>query len=88
MPLTHEVLIFDNEITTYDFVVKVLIDFFDYNDEEAINMAMEIHYESSQVVGTYDFEVAMKKVNDAMSFIERNNDALQILVRHIITENT
>ena len=88
--MTYDVLLFDNDVTTFDFAQSILMDFFDYNENDAIQMCMCVMwYEEPQVIRTYDdFDLAMRKVNDAMVFIELNSDSLQIIVRPLVIKGT
>ena len=82
--MPYHVITKDNTTTPMELVVGVLIDFFDYSEQDAVKKTMDIHNYNGllHVIATYDdYDEAMQKVNDAMLFIKNNNDELQIFVR-------
>jgi len=60
-PPKYDVIFLNDEITTYDFVVKVLKQIFHKTDEQAIALTKHIHEKGSGVVGTYLYEIAEQK---------------------------
>lgn len=59
-PLFKVIYVNDNH-TTMDFVVKSLIDHFNYTEDTAENITMGIHEAGSAVVAVLPFEVAEQK---------------------------
>lgn len=51
----------NDDFTTMDFVVRILMDIFDKTTEEAINIMLKIHNEGSGIAGVYSYEVARTK---------------------------
>ena len=60
-PSGYNIIYFNDEITTQDFVEESLIQFFDYNDADAEEMTLKIHTDGSAIVATLPFEIAEQK---------------------------
>ena len=60
------VVIYNDDTTTMDFVVIVLMTIFDYEMRSAINLMLQIHNSEKKVVGIYPEKLAHGKRNEAM----------------------
>ena len=75
-------MIFLNDnITTMDFVVKVLKQIFGKTPEQAQNITMKIHKDGQGVVGSYTHEVAEQKGIEATLAARQENFPLQVKVK-------
>ena len=62
----------NDDYTTMEFVVQVLIHVFHKSEEEAMRIMLNVHREGVGVCGIYPFEVAETKVN-AVDALAREN---------------
>lgn len=60
-PSLYKVLYINDNVTTMEFVVGSLIDFFDYTVETASDVAHLIHEQGVAVVATLPYEIAEQK---------------------------
>jgi ATP-dependent Clp protease adaptor protein ClpS len=60
-PSKYDVLFLNDEITTYQFVIKVLKQIFGKTTEQAESLTKIIHENGKGVVGTYLHEIAEQK---------------------------
>ena len=58
----YKVTMHNDNVTTMDFVIKVLIEIFHKNADDAEKLMMKIHLEGSAVVGVYTYDIARTKV--------------------------
>jgi ATP-dependent Clp protease adaptor protein ClpS len=56
------VLLLNDEFTPMEFVVDVLRELFDYDDEAATRIMLEIHHHGSGICGIYPYDEAAAKV--------------------------
>ncbi|MBI5300789.1 MAG: ATP-dependent Clp protease adaptor ClpS [Chloroflexi bacterium] len=65
-PPRYRVLLHNDNYTTMDFVVKVLMLVFRKSVPDATRIMLDVHYKGIGVVGTYPREVAETKVAKAL----------------------
>ena len=63
LPNLWRVIFHNDDKTTMDFVVFLLVKVFHKNPQEAIELTMQIHVDGAAVVGVYTHEVAETKMN-------------------------
>ena len=79
-PPMYDVIIHNDDITTYDFVVMILETIFNKNQDEAMNLTLHIHENGEAVVGTYIYDIAQSKADKATSLARGEGFPLQITV--------
>lgn len=60
-PNLWKVIVLNDDITTMEFVITVLTDIFDYAEDEAKKIVVDIHENGSAVVAVYPYEMAEQK---------------------------
>jgi len=61
-PPYFKVILHNDDYTTMDFVVMVLIDIFDKNEKEATKIMLNVHQQGSGIAGVYTREVGETKI--------------------------
>lgn len=79
-PPMYDVIIHNDDITTYDFVVMILETIFNKNKDEATHLTLHIHENGEAVVGTYIYDIAQSKADKATSLARGEGFPLQITV--------
>ena len=77
-PAKYDVILLNDDVTTYDFVIKVLKQIFHKTDEQAIALTKHIHEKGSGVVGTYLYEIAEQKAIEATNASRDRGFPLQL----------
>jgi len=62
-PSMYKVLLHNDDYTTMDFVVAILMGVFNKSMEESILIMMSVHRQGIGICGLYTFEVAETKMN-------------------------
>lgn len=60
-PPLFRIIYINDDVTSMDFVVESLIDYFDYNDDTAMNITKSIHEKGSATVAILPYEIAEQK---------------------------
>lgn len=60
-PNLWKVILLNDEITTMEFVVEILVNFFDYTEDSATDVTLKIHEDGSAVVAVLPYELAEQK---------------------------
>jgi ATP-dependent Clp protease adaptor protein ClpS len=80
-PELYKVVMLNDNFTSMDFVIAVLQNIFDKNDEEAENIMMQVHQEGKGIAGVYVEDIAITKANMTIDFAKQNNfNAFKVLV--------
>ena len=60
-PSFYKVFYINDEVTTMEFVVESLVEYFDHSEDSAINLTHSIHEGGSAVVAILPYEIAEQK---------------------------
>ena len=66
-PKRYCVVMHNDDFTTMEFVVEILIDIFHKDELSAQTIMMSVHKSGKAVVGTYPYDIAVTKVSQALS---------------------
>lgn len=61
-PPLFKVVLLNDDYTSMDFVVEVLVGIFHHSVENAINIMLNIHEKGKGICGVYTYEIAETKV--------------------------
>ena len=64
-PRRYKVTIYNDDFTTMEFVVKVLMEVFFKSQAEAEQLMLTVHHSDKAVVGIYTYGIAVSKVRKA-----------------------
>lgn len=79
-PKLWRVIMLNDNKTTMDFVVGLLVYVFHKNEVESIETMLLIHVDGQAVVGLYTHEVAEEKMNTCIRAARANNFPLQVII--------
>lgn len=79
-PKRYLVFIHNDDFSTMDFVVEVLIEVFFKSEEEAETLMLKVHHEGKAVVGIYTYDIANSKVNKAHDMAKEANYPLRLTI--------
>ncbi len=66
LTLNHELILFNDEVNTFDFVIETLIDVCGHQPEQAEQLTLIVHYKGKCGVKTGEF-IELKPMFDEMS---------------------
>ena len=79
-PKFFNVIILNDNFTTMEFVVKVLIMFFNLSVKQATTLMLNIHNNGSAIVGTYTKDLAETLVIKVNNYSRQNNFPLKSIM--------
>lgn len=79
-PSMFKVLLLNDDYTPMEFVVSVLQDVFNKNQEDAWQITMQVHQKGVGQCGIFPFEVAETKVMRVMDSAQKNQHPLQCVL--------
>jgi len=80
-PGMYDVLFLNDDVTTVEFVIKVLKQIFNKTQDEAIKITEAIHSNGQGIVGTYLFEIAEQKGIETTLLAREEGFPLQVKVQ-------
>lgn len=83
-PKNFDVIFLNDNVTTMEYVVMVLMEVFYKTQEEAFRVMMKIHKEGSAVVGTYSYDLALTKKKKVDGMSKANGFPLEVIVKETI----
>jgi len=73
IPSMYKVILYNDNVTTFDFVTDVLVHIFHKTTEEASEITRNIHEKGKGIAGApYTREIAEEKVHETHMFARRN----------------
>ena len=79
-PPLWKIIYLNDDVTSMEFVITSLIDFFEYSADTAATITQNIHEEGSAVVAVLPHEIAEQKSLDGMTAARANGYPLELRV--------
>lgn len=79
-PQRFKVVIHNDDFTTMDFVVMILVTIFFKTTTEAEKLMLDVHNKGQAVVGIYSFDIATSKVAKATRLARDNGFPLRLTI--------
>ncbi len=79
-PPMYKVMLLNDDYTTWDFVVEVLMTVFKKDEMEADRITRDVHHMGIGVAGIYSFEIAETKTEMANRMAFENGHPLQCVM--------
>lgn len=76
----YDVVFHNDDVTTMDFVVYVLMTYFSKSADDAETLMLKVDREGSAVVGTYYLDIAESKKEKTITLARKMNFPLQVTV--------
>ena len=80
LPPERKVVFYNDDFTTMEFVVDVLISIFNKSHDEAEVLMRQVHEAGSSVVGVYTYDIAVSRTNLTIQTARKNGFPLRVEV--------
>lgn len=77
-PKRYHVYLHNDDFTTMDMVVKILVEVFFKSDEEAVRLMLQVHHSGKAIAGTYVYDIAASKIRKAIDMARAEGYPLQL----------
>jgi ATP-dependent Clp protease adaptor protein ClpS len=79
-PSMYRVLLLNDDYTPMEFVVHVLVRFFNKTQDEATKVMLHVHHHGVGECGVFTYEIAETKVTQVMDFARKHQHPLQCIM--------
>lgn len=80
-PKLYQVLMHNDDYTTMEFVVEILVAIFNKQPAEATRIMLDVHKGGIGIAGVYSYDIATTKVVQAESLAEEKGFPLRLSLR-------
>jgi ATP-dependent Clp protease adaptor protein ClpS len=77
-PKMYKVIIYNDDYTTMEFVVKILMEIFKKSPIEATKIMYDVHRNGIGIAGIYSYDIAATKTVQAMNEAEESGFPLKL----------
>lgn len=82
-PKQYKVIMHNDDYTTIEFVIEVLMRIFNKRSEEAQKIMIDVHKAGKGIAGIYSYDIAMTKANTAMSWAKEEGFPFKLSVEEV-----
>lgn len=79
-PKQYKVLMYNDDYTTMEFVITVLVNVFNKKLIEAEKIMLDVHEKGKGIAGIYSHDIAITKVSTAMSMAKEEGFPFKLTV--------
>ncbi|MBD5357638.1 MAG: ATP-dependent Clp protease adaptor ClpS [Bacteroides sp.] len=79
-PKKFVVYIYNDDFTTMDFVVYILMEVFFKSETDAMDLMLRVHHSDKAAVGTYSYDIAKSKSDKAIRLARENGFPLKLTI--------
>ena len=80
-PERYEVVLHNDDFTTMDFVVMLLVSVFHKSEAEANSIMLRVHNNGEGVAGTYTYDIAATKIKKSVTMARAEGFPLRLSMR-------
>ena len=82
-PKHYKVVMYNDDYTSMEFVVDILINIFNKSLEAANKIMIEVHQNGKGIAGIYPYDIAVTKVTTAMARAEEDGFPFKLIVEEV-----
>lgn len=79
-PEDYRVVLLNDNFTTMDFVVEVIMLVFHKNKEDATRIMLDVHQKGRGIVGTYPYDIAQTRTNQVHDLARQYEFPLKCII--------
>ena len=82
-PKDYKVIMYNDDYTTMELVIHVLMSIFNKNIVEAEKIMLDVHEKGIGVAGIYSYDIAVTKATTAMSLAKEQDFPFKLTVEEV-----
>lgn len=80
-PKRYMVLMHNDDYTTMEFVVEVLVEYFNKSAAEAAKVMLDVHKKGAGIAGIYPYDIAVTKINQVHNKARKTGFPLKLSLK-------
>lgn len=82
-PKQYKVIMHNDDFTTMEFVIDVLMNIFNKKSEEANKIMIDVHKKGKGIAGIYSYDIAVTKSSMAMALAKEEGFPFKLSVEEV-----
>lgn len=82
-PKMYRVILHNDDYTTMEFVIAVLVDIFHKTIDQANKIMLDVHKKGKGIVGVYTYDIALTRMNQVNSAAKENEFPLKCTIESV-----
>ncbi|PJI10156.1 MULTISPECIES: ATP-dependent Clp protease adaptor ClpS [Clostridium] len=82
-PKMYKVILHNDDYTTMEFVIEILINIFNKVPANAVKITFDVHKNGSGIAGIYPYDIAATKINEVKESAYENGYPLKLTMREV-----
>ncbi len=82
-PHMAQVIMLNDDYTPMDFVIEVLMEFFEKNHNQATKIMLDVHQKGSGICGIYPYDIPELKLELVQQRAKSNQFPLQLMLKDL-----
>jgi len=79
-PHRYKVMLLNDDYTTMEFVIEVLVHVFQKSPQDATRIMLNVHHKGVGICGIYPYEIAETKINTVETLARENGFPLKCIM--------
>lgn len=82
-PKNYKVVMYNDDYTTMEFVINILVSVFNKNIIEAEKIMIDVHQKGKGIAGIYSYDIAVTKTATAMSMAKEQGFPFKLTTEEV-----
>lgn len=82
-PKSYKAVMFNDDYTTMEFVIEVLVNIFNKSVIEAEKIMLDVHEKGKGIAGIYSYDIAITKVTTAMNMARQEGFPFKLVAEEV-----
>lgn len=82
-PKQYKVIMYNDDYTTMEFVITILVNVFNKNLLEAEKIMLDVHEKGQGIAGVYPYDIAATKVATSMSMAKEQGFPFKLIIEEV-----
>ena len=78
LPPNYKVILLNDDVTTFEFVIDILITIFHKKPKDAQQITMSVHEKGAGIAGVYSYDIARTKIAQVQKLASEQNFPLKL----------